>query len=147
MSRFPQLVLAAAAAASFVGCSPKTGAALSAAELSAALPAGTPYALVHLYRPSRMAGFAIGYDVRLNDSVAYRARNGSRLDLRRSRPGTVTLSAKTETREELTLNLEAGREYYVRCTIGAGALVGRPHLTQVSPAQGSKETAGITAAK
>jgi hypothetical protein len=125
------------------GCSPKVGAALSAAEMSAALPAGTPYAVVHLYRPGKMAGFAIGYDVRLNDSVAYRARNGSRLDLRRSKPGPVLLSAKTEASTELSLNLEPGREYYVRCTIGMGALVGRPHLAQVSPAQGSKELADI----
>ena len=115
------------------------GAALPLAELSAALPTGTSYALLHLYRPGRLAGFAIGYDVRLNDSVVYRASNGSRLDLRRTRPGRVLLSAKTEARTELTLDLQPGREYYVRCTIGVGALVGRPHLTQVSGAEGQRE--------
>ena len=129
------------------GCSPKVGAALTADELSAALPAGTPYAVVHLYRPDKLAGFAIGYDVRVNDTVAYRARNGSRFDLRRSKPGTITLSAKTEAREEINLTVEAGREYYISCTIGMGALVGRLHFAQVGTAQGSKEMASIAPPK
>ncbi|UOQ97404.1 hypothetical protein MUN81_19475 [Hymenobacter sp. 5317J-9] len=147
MSRFLSLLLAGAAAGACFGCSPKAGAALTADQLSAALPAGTPYAVVHFYRPGRMAGFAIGYDVRLNDSVVYRARNGSRLDLYRRPAGTVLLSAKTEARSEVSLAVEPGREYYVQCTIGMGALVGRPHLQQVSVTQGSKELAGISPSK
>ena len=111
---------------------------------SAALPAGTPYALVHFYRPGKMVGFLIGYDVHVGDSVKYRAKNGSRGDVRRLVPGPVTVWAKTETREEITLAVQPGREYYVRCTLGAGALVGRPHLQQVSVAQGRKETAGLS---
>ena len=114
--------------------------------MSTALPAGTSYAVVHLYRPGRLAGFAIGYDVHLNDSVAYRARNGSRLDLRRTKPGPVTVWAKTEAREEVILDLQPGREYYVRCTLGMGAVVGRPKLTWVSPAVGSQELARIASA-
>ena len=102
--------------------------------------------MVHLYRPGRVVGFAVGYDVRLNDSVAYRARNGSQLALRRTRPGPVLLTAKTEATEQLTLDVQPGREYYVRCTIGMGALVGRPRLEQVSAAVGSREVAGIAAA-
>jgi hypothetical protein len=147
-SYFTLALLAGALAASTAlgGCSPKIGAAMTAADLSAALPANPPYALIHLYRPGKMAGFAIGYDVRVNDSVAYRARNSSRLDLQH-RPGTLLLSAKTEAREELTLTAEPGHEYFVRCTIGMGALVGRPHLVQVSVAEGRRETASLAAGK
>ena len=130
-------LLASALSGLFWGCSPKVGSALTANQLSAALPDGTSYAVLHLYRPSRVMGFAIGYDVRLNDSVVYRASNGSQSVLRRTRPGTILLSAKTEAREELTLTLEPGREYYVRCTLGAGVVVGRPVLKQVSVAEGS----------
>jgi len=122
------------------------GAAVTAPEMSAALPASPSYAVIHLYRPGKMAGFAIGYDVRVNDSVAYRARNSSQLALPH-RPGMLTISAKTEAREEIQLNVEPGREYFVRCTIGMGALVGRPHLAQVSAAEGRRETAGLTAGK
>ncbi|MGI4870522.1 MAG: hypothetical protein ACRYFX_05010 [Janthinobacterium lividum] len=145
MPRFLSLLLAGTLAGAMLGCSPKVGSALTTSELSSALPAGTSYAVVHLYRPSRMAGFAIGYDVRLNDSVVYRARNGSQLALRRAKVGPVTVSAKTEVRRDIPLNLEPGREYYVRCTISMGALVGHPHLEQVSAAVGSKEMAALPA--
>ncbi|RYY13213.1 MAG: hypothetical protein EOO36_16215 [Cytophagaceae bacterium] len=97
--------------------------------------------MLHLYRPSRVIGFAIGYDVRLNDSVVHRASNGSQAVLRQPRPGTILLSAKTAAREELSLTLEPGREYYVRCTLGAGVAVGRPVLRQVSGAEGSPAVA------
>lgn len=149
--RFPFTIsIPASALASLLllaGCSPKIGASLSAADMSDALPAGTSYALIHLYRPGKMAGFAIGYDVRANDTVVYRARNSSRGDLRRTQAGPFQLSAKTEAREEMVLTVEPGREYYVRCTIGMGALVGRPHLMQVSAAEGRRELAGISPGK
>lgn len=133
---------AATLALSLGACSPKL-APLTTETASAALPAGTPYALLHLYRPGKMAGFMIGYDVHLNDSVAYRARNGSQGEVRRRVAGPLTLWAKTEAREEIILNVEPGREYYVRCSLGAGAFVGRPKLQQVSVAQGRKELAGL----
>jgi len=124
-------------------CSPKVGGALATTELSAALPAGTSYAVLHLYRPARVAGFAVGYDVRLNDSVVYRASNGSQTLLRRAQPGAIKLSAKTESKEEFTLTLQPGREYYVRCTLGAGLVVGTPHLEQMSATEGSQAVARL----
>jgi hypothetical protein len=132
-------------AVSLAACSPKL-APLTQDSASAALPTGTPYALVHLYRPGKMTGFMIGYDVHVGDSVSYRARNGSQGEVRRLVPGPVKVWAKTEAREEITLDVQPGREYYVRCTIGAGAVVGRPHLQQVSVSQGRKESAGIATA-
>ena len=115
----------------------------TAAELSAELPAGTPYAVLHLYRPGRVAGFAIGYDVRLNDTVVYRARNGSQGEVHRLKPGPVLLLAKTEAREELTVDLQPGREYFVRCALGAGVLVGRPYLQQVRVSEGRRQLADL----
>jgi hypothetical protein len=110
---------------------------------SAALPAGTPYAVVHFYRPGKLPGFLIGYNVHVGDSVVYRASNGSHRAVRLTQPGPVTVWAKTEAREEISLMLQAGREYYVRCTIGVGVLVGRPHLKQVTAAEGLEESADI----
>ena len=88
-------------------------------------------------------GFLIGYDVHMGDSVKYRAKDGSRGNVRWVTPGPVKVWAKTEAREEITLPVQTGREYFVRCTLGAGALVGRPHLQQVSVEQGRKELASI----
>ena len=145
MRLFSPLLLAAACAGSLAACSPKL-VPLTSDTASAALPAGTPYALLHFYRPGKMTGFMIGYDVHVGDSVKYRARNGSRGEVRRRVPGPVTVWAKTEAREEIVLDVQPGREYYVRCTIGIGAVVGRPHLQHVSVAQGRKESAGISGA-
>lgn len=135
-------VLAAACAVSLAACGPHL-VPLTSETASAALPAGTPYALLHFYRPGKMTGFLIGYDVHMGDSLVYRARNGSQVGVRRRVPGPVRVWAKTEVREEIVLDVQPGREYYVRCTIGMGALVGRPHLQQVSAAQGRKESARI----
>jgi hypothetical protein len=131
------------AAGTLLGCSPKAGSALTNTEMSAALPAGTSYALVHVYRLNKLAGFAIGYDVRLNDSVVYRARNNSQATIRRTKSGSIVLSAKTEARSELTLDVQTGREYYVRCSLGMGAVVGRPQLTQVTVAEGKQDAARV----
>ena len=84
------LLAALALGGTLGGCSPRMGAALSAEEMSAPLPAGTPYALLHFYRPGKFVGFLVGYDVHLNDSVVYRARNGSRQDVPYRRRGPVT---------------------------------------------------------
>ncbi|GAB3588743.1 hypothetical protein [Hymenobacter daeguensis] len=142
MRYFHTLLLAACGTAGLAACSPRL-LPLTQDNSSAALPAGTPYALLHFYRPGKMAGFMIGYDVHVGDSVGYRARNGSQGEVRRRVPGPVTLWAKTESREEIVLTVQPGREYYVRCTIGVGAVVGRPHLQQVSVEQGRRESAGL----
>ena len=82
MRIFSPLLFAAACAGSLAACSPKL-VPLTSDTASAALPAGTPYALLHFYRPGKMTGFMIGYDVHVGDSVKYRARNGSRGEVRR----------------------------------------------------------------
>jgi hypothetical protein len=130
---------------SLAACSPKL-APLTQESASAALPSGTPYALLHFYRPGKMAGFMIGYEVHVADSVKYRARNGSQAEVRRLVPGPVTVWAKTEAREEITLDVQPGREYYVRCTIGMGAVVGHPRLQQVTVSEGRRESAGLPTA-
>jgi hypothetical protein len=132
-----------AAAGVLLGCSPKVSNALTNPEMSATLPANTRYALVHMYRLNKFAGFAIGYDVRLNDSVVYRARNNSQATIRCTKSGPIVLSAKTEARSELTLDIQPGREYYVRCALGMGAVVGRPQLTQVAVAEGKQDVARV----
>lgn len=139
------LFLAAACATGLAACSPKL-APLSPDNDSAALPAGTPYALLHFYRPNKMSGFLVGYAVHVGDSVRYRARNGSRGDVRYRGAGLVTVWAKTEAREEIAVEVRPGREYYVRCTIGVGAIVGRPRLEQVPVEQGRAESSNLPVA-
>jgi uncharacterized membrane protein YhaH (DUF805 family) len=96
-------------------------------------------ALIHLYRPGRMAGAMIGYDLYLDDRLVWRARNGSRTTLRIDTGGTHTVMAKTEVRREVKLDVSLGHEYYIRCGMKMGAMVGRPDLTLVENAAGKSE--------
>jgi len=96
-------------------------------------------ALLHIYRKSSMAGAAISYDVYLDDEKIYRASNKSKTTIRLTKGGTSTLSAKTETKTELPINIELGKEYYVNCGIKMGALVGRPKIEIVDKTKGKPE--------
>lgn len=96
-------------------------------------------ALIHIYRKSSMAGAAISYDVYLDDEKVYRASNKSKTTIRLTKAGPATLSAKTETKTELPINIELGKEYYVNCGIKMGALVGRPKMEIVDKSKGKPE--------
>ncbi|MDR2146670.1 MAG: DUF2846 domain-containing protein, partial [Tannerella sp.] len=83
-------------------------------------------ALLHIYRPGSMMGMAISYDLHLGDEVIFRVKNKSKTTIRITEEGLKTLWAKTETREELPVDIQLGHEYYIRCGLGMGAFVGRP---------------------
>jgi hypothetical protein len=96
-------------------------------------------ALLHIYRPGSMMGMAISYDLYLNEWILFRVKNKSKTTIRITTPGTYTLWAKTEAREELPVNIELGKEYYVRCSVSMGAFVGRPDLLLIDPQMGRPE--------
>jgi hypothetical protein len=47
-----------------------------------------------------------------------------------------TLWAKTESKVEIPVDIEFGKEYYLRCGMGMGIMVGRPMLQLVDRGQG-----------
>ena len=47
--------------------------------------------------------------------------------------------AKTEEEKTIIANLEAGRTYYLRCTVGAGLFIGRPKFRFVEHSVGKVE--------
>lgn len=50
-----------------------------------------------------------------------------------------TLWAKTESKVEVPVDFEYGREYYLRCGVKMGAFVGRPTLELVDHTTGKLE--------
>jgi hypothetical protein len=96
-------------------------------------------ALLHIYRPGSMMGAAIGYDLYMNEWVMCHIKNKVKTTIKVTTPGSYTLWAKTEAREEIPVNIELGREYYVRCSVSMGAFVGRPQLELVDPQFGKYE--------
>ncbi len=100
------------------------------------------YALLHIYRPNG-PGFLVGYDIHLGDTVICRAKNNWRKTIRIKRDGLNTIWAKTEVKEELPVNIKIGKEYYIRCWITSGIVVGRPKIVLVSRELGKEEYAAI----
>lgn len=86
------------------------------------------YAVIYLYRPEALAGFAISYNVSVNDTKVYHCSNNSSAEVKIYEPGEYTVWAKTESRSEVPLKVELGEEYYIECSVGMGAFVGRPVL-------------------
>lgn len=96
-------------------------------------------ALLHIYRPGSMMGFAIKYDLHLGDMILCNVSNKSKVTVKLTNPGLIVLWAKTESTTELPINIEMGREYYIRCGLDMGIVVGRPSLTPVDNVVGKYE--------
>ena len=55
------------------------------------------------------------------------------------KPGTYEIWGKTESRESLTLDIEPGKDYYVKTFVHMGVAIWRPSLELVSPERGKAE--------
>jgi hypothetical protein len=100
------------------------------------------YAILHVYRQSG-TGALISYDLLLGDSVICRVSNKWKNTIKIRKDGLNTLWAKTETKEELPINIQFGNEYYIRCGVTMGAFVGRPKLELVDNQTGKAEFQSI----
>lgn len=82
---------------------------------------------VYIYRPSNFVGGGVSYYLYANDKIVTKLHNGSYYPYI-AEPGTVEFWAQTESKSEVKLNLDAGKTYYLKGTVGMGIMVGRPHL-------------------
>jgi hypothetical protein len=100
------------------------------------------YAIIHVYRYSG-AGAFVSYDLHLGDTVICRVSNRWKKTIKIRKDGLNTLWAKTEVKEELPINIKFGKEYYIRCGITMGLLVGRPSLELIDNQVGKAEFQSI----
>ncbi len=96
------------------------------------------YALFHFYRHSGV-GALVSYDLHLGDTVICRVSNKWKKTIKIRKDGLNTLWARTETKEELPINIKFGNEYYIRCSVTMGAFVGHPKLELVDNQTGKAE--------
>lgn len=117
------------------GCSPK----VLTNNLSAdSIPAIHPdYAVVYFYRTGNFV--QTPYDVHLNNDVVYRSRNNTRAAVKVDKPGRYEIWGKTETRESIVLDIEMGKEYYVKTFVRMGAAIWRPSIELQTPEAGRSE--------
>lgn len=104
------------------------------------LPANSDYALVHFYRPKNYMGSLIGYKVRMNnDSIIGRVRNGEKFTHKITKFGRYEFWGVTESKTSVILNIAKGQEYFVRCGVNLGFVVGKPEMYLVENNLGISE--------
>ncbi|NDP28506.1 MAG: hypothetical protein GZ087_13935 [Flavobacterium sp.] len=98
------------------------------------------YALIHFYRPNSGAGSMLGYKIKdKNDSIVGRLRNGEKFIYKTKKFGIQNFYGTLETKEEVTINIEKGKEYFVRCSVNMGVALGRPEISLTENYVGMKE--------
>ncbi len=128
------IILLSALAFALCGCSPKVTGNLA----NESIPASHPdYAVIYFYRSGNFV--QTPYDVHLGNDVVYRSRNNTKAAVKVDKPGTYEIWGKTETREAVTLQVEMGKEYYVKTFVHMGAVIWRPSIEVVTPQAGKAE--------
>jgi hypothetical protein len=100
------------------------------------------YAKLFVYRPGGF-GALVGYDLYLGDLVICRVKNNSKQEIKITKKGMNSLWAKTEAKSEIPIDIEFGREYYLKCMVEKGIMVGRPQLQLVDRMQGESQCNSI----
>ena len=107
---------------------------------------GADYALLHVYRAGG-PGTLISFDLHLGDTVICRVSNNWKETIKIDKDGLNTLWARTESKTELPINIKLGNEYYIRCKVVMGVLVGRPSLEIVDNQIGKLEFQSVAQKK
>ena len=125
------LFIASALVMILCGCSPKFANNIAADTIPEVHP---DYAVVYFYRTGNYV--QTPYNVYLGDDVVYRSKNNTKAAVRVDKPGTYEIWGKTESRESLTLEIEMGKEYYVKTFVHFGVALWRPSIELRSKEEG-----------
>ncbi len=128
------LVLIAAGLFMLCACSPKV--------TMQSVPEVHPdYAVLYFYRP---AGYVQApYNVYLGDQVVFRSKNRNKAIVKVDKPGTYEIWGKTESREGIVLDIEPGKDYYIRTTVQFGVALWRPLIVNEAPTTGKATWDGM----
>ncbi|MGZ7049253.1 MAG: hypothetical protein ACXVHO_04530 [Methanobacterium sp.] len=94
--------------------------------------------VVYIYRQPSFLGGGLFGTATANAAAFTKIRNGGYYPYV-SDPGPVHFEVSTEATNEADVVVEAGKEKYLKTTVGIGFLVGHLHLTEVSPDIGKNE--------
>lgn len=82
---------------------------------------------VIFFRPSKFMGAAVGFKVREGLTELGKLRSGTYFVVHVT-PGTHEYTVHSESKDVLTMEVEAGETYYVQGSIGMGIMAGRPNI-------------------
>jgi hypothetical protein len=97
--------------------------------------------LVYVYRAFNVLGSAITYDLHAGDLNIVTVYNGGYFPYA-CKPGKTEFWAQTEARASIVVDVEPGKTYYLRCSLGLGFFVGHPTLELVTFAEAQDDLAG-----
>ncbi|MDR2691824.1 MAG: hypothetical protein LBB73_05940 [Dysgonamonadaceae bacterium] len=104
---------------------------------------GAGYALLHVYRNGG-PGALMSYDLHLGDTVICRLSDRSKKTVTVYKDGLNTLWARTEKKVEIPIDIQFGKEYYIRCGIATGFFVGHPQIEMIDSKTGKLEFQAIS---
>lgn len=93
------------------------------------LSEGSEFAKIYFYRPNNSLGALLGYKIKDNkDSIIGRVRNGEKFEMKTTKYGNQTFYGYLETKDSVIVNIEKGKEYFIRCGVKLGVALGRPEI-------------------
>ena len=87
--------------------------------------------LVIFYRPSAFKGKAIRFNLNHTEGSLGQLLSGTYL-YKYFEPGEHKFWSQAISQDSITINVEAGKKYYVKGEVGMGIFAGRPQFTQMS---------------
>lgn len=93
---------------------------------------------VVFYRNKKFSGSAITFNIQDSERNYGPLKNGGVITISVD-PGERTFFSQVLSSDAVTLNIEAGKTYYVKAAVKAGLYAGRPKLTQVDEKTAKKE--------
>lgn len=106
------------------------------------LPENADYAMVYFYRPKDFDGSIISYDVKMDDKgVIGKASNGARFEYKVISSGKHKFFGKTKKQDAITVDIEKGQEYFIRCGVTKGSGIAIPDMFLMENYVGKQELA------
>jgi hypothetical protein len=116
---------------------------LSVPSLAAEVPqVDSDKALVVFYRVKNFKGGAIRFNVQYPEGLIGTLGSGTYL-YKQLKPGQYQFWSQVISQDSITLNVEAGKTYYVKGEAQIGVFAGRPKFTQVSESQAKADLAKL----
>ncbi len=103
------------------------------------------YAILYIYRFPNSAGSLVNYNFRIRDSVLCKVKSNFKTEIQLKKEGMTYFCAETESKFWLPVDIEFGKEYYIRCSLTTGVVVGHPKLELIDWLDGKLEFENLNA--
>ena len=111
---------------------------------SASMTDSIPSATLYVYREKHRVGAHLSYDLYDGDSVICRVRNDSKYIIKLYKEGKTLFWAKTERKAMKEIDIQFGKEYYLKCDVSKfGVFVMSPALQLMYEEYGKFEFKGV----